>query len=172
MNKHTLALLVAAFAAVAADANANEGAVSPSGRDLGFGIEFGAPANLNLKLMVAPNQGVVVGLGVGAWYDASLSLHVDYLLHPIVLPYAAVTLSGYVGVGAWASAGIEGAHYGYYQPWYGRSPFGVGARIPLGVNLAFNQAPLELYMELVPAVALMPGFGVFSQGGIGLRLYI
>lgn len=170
MNKHTLVFAVAVLAT--AGASADSGEVSPSGRDVGLGIEFGAPANLNVKFMIAPNQGIVLGLGVAPWYDASLSLHADYLLHPVVLNYEAVNLSGYVGLGIWGSAGIEGPHYGYYQPWFGKSPFAVGARVPLGVNLAFNQAPLELYMEIVPAVALAPGFGVFGQGGIGIRFYI
>lgn len=150
----------------------NGGSVSPSGRTLGFGLELGAPTNINMKFMVAPNQGIVVGLGGGAWYDASLSLHGDYLLHPIVMPLDAVAFSAYVGIGAWGSVGFEGAHYGYYRPFVSASVFAVGARVPLGLNLAFQQFPIELYIEAVPTVALFPGIGVFGQGGIGARFYI
>lgn len=171
MNLYTAALAIAALLTTAT--TPAFAAVSPGGKGVGVGVELGAPTNLNLKLMTGDNTGVVVGVGGGIWYDASLSLHVDFLWHPIAAPIGDdVTLSGYVGLGAWTSIGFEGSHFGFYSPYYKRlQPFSVGARVPLGVSLAIHPVPIEVFAEVVPAVAAFPGIGVFGQGGIGARLY-
>ncbi|MDP2343595.1 MAG: DUF3996 domain-containing protein [Deltaproteobacteria bacterium] len=145
--------------------------VSPGGKQIGVGIELGAPTNINVKLMTASDQGVVIGVGGGIWYDASLSLHVDYLWHPLVAQFSGGSLSGFIGGGGWASIGYPGKHYGYYRPFYDDGYASFGARLPLGVSLAFNEVPVELFAEVVPSVALFPGIGVFGQGGFGGRIY-
>jgi hypothetical protein len=50
-------------------------------------------------------------------------------------------------------------------------PVALGVRVPLGVSLAFNSFPVEVFAEVVPAGALFPGIGVFGQGGLGARIY-
>src|SRR4051812_19474284 len=83
-----LAIAVAAFAVPAAATSADvSSTVTPSGKSVGLGLELGAPTGINAKLMVAPNQAVVLGVGGGIWYDASLSLHADYLWHPLVAQF-------------------------------------------------------------------------------------
>jgi hypothetical protein len=82
MNVHHAVFFGVFLAAAGARADANS--VAPGGRSLGVGVELGAPSSLNLKFMTASNQGIVVGVGGGIWYDLSLSLHADYLWHPIV----------------------------------------------------------------------------------------
>lgn len=144
--------------------------VSPQGKSLGLGVQLGAPTSLNLKLMLSDTNAVVVGLGGGIWYDASLSLHADYLWHPFVAQFDDGAFSAYIGVGAWTSLGYEGQRYGYYRP-FASGPFSAGARLPLGLTVAFNQVPVEVFGEIVPAVALFPGIGVFGQGGLGARFY-
>ncbi len=144
--------------------------VTPQGKSVGLGVQLGAPTSLNLKLMLSSDNAIVVGIGGGIWYDASLSLHADYLWHPFVARFNDGAFSAYIGVGAWTSLGYEGPRYGYYQP-FARGPFSAGARLPLGLTVAFNQVPVEVFGEIVPAVALFPGIGAFGQGGIGARFY-
>jgi hypothetical protein len=167
-----LALLCPLLALAAATESPSGGSVAPGGRRVGIGLEIGAPTNLNAKFMLGLNHGIVVGVGAGIWYDASLSLHSDYLFHPLVMNFDDVSFSGYVGGGLWASVGYPGSHLGYYRPFLpGVQPFAAGARVPLGLNLAFNEVPIEVFFELVPALSLFPGFGVFGQGGLGARFY-
>lgn len=166
----------AAFAAFAVPAAAADvsATVSPAGRDIGLGIELGAPTSLNAKFMVAPDKGIVLGIGGGIWYDASLSLHADYLWHAVVGQFDNGSFSAYLGAGAWSSLGLGGPHphYGYYQPFFeGPETIALGARLPLGLNLAFNELPVELFIEVVPSLALFPGIGAFGQGGLGARFY-
>lgn len=146
--------------------------VSPAGKPIGVGLELGAPTNINAKFMLGPQHGVVVGVGGGIWYDLSLSVHGDYVFHPLALRFDDGTFSAYVGGGLWTSLGFPGQRYGYYRPFLkDRQYFAAGARVPLGLNLAFNAFPIELFFELVPAVAVFPGLGVFGQGGLGARIY-
>ncbi len=148
------------------------GSVAPADKSIGVGVEVGAPTNINAKFMVGPTNGVVVGVGGGIWYDLSLSLHADYLWHPIVAEFDSGNFSAYVGIGGWASIGDgKGGHFGYYQPFVDGSFFGIGARVPLGVSLAFDQVPIEVFAEIVPSVSVFPGIGVFGQGGLGARFY-
>lgn len=161
------ASLFTILAALPASAN-----VAPADKSIGVGVEVGAPTNINAKFMVGPTNGVVVGIGGGIWYDLSLSLHADYLWHPVVAEFDGGNFSGYVGIGGWASIGDgKGGRLGYYQPFFDNNFFGIGARVPLGVSLAFDQVPVEVFAEVVPSVAVFPGIGVFGQGGIGARFY-
>lgn len=166
--------LLASLALLAASVSATPAlAVSPMGKNVGVGFELGAPTNINLKLMTSSQTGVVVGVGGGIWYDLSLSLHADHLWHLLALPLDDdATLSGYVGIGAWTSLGVEGSRVGLYRGYYsGPQPFAVGARVPLGVSLAFHAAPVEVFIEVVPAISVFPGIGAFGQGGLGARFY-
>jgi hypothetical protein len=150
--------------------------VAPDGRAIGVGLEVGAPTTLNVKFMTSPDTGIVVGLGGGAWYDASLSLHGDFLWHPLVARFNSGSFSAYIGGGAWTSLGLggrnyRGPHYGYWSPYYDQEYVAVGARLPLGLAVAFNEVPIEVFAEVVPALAVFPGIGVFGQGGLGARFY-
>ena len=173
MKLSTASLTLATLLIIVAAAMPAHASVTPMGKTVGIGFELGAPTNINVKLMTSSNTGVVVGVGGGIWYDASLSLHADYLWHLLVFPLGDdATLSGYVGIGAWTSFGVEGKHVGLYRPYYGGvQPFGVGARVPLGASLAFNASPIEVFIEIVPAISVFPGIGAFGQGGIGARFY-
>ena len=177
MNRHIASLaLVAAFFALPATAHEGDvySSVSPAGRNVGIGVELGAPTSLNLKFMVAPREGIVLGIGGGIWYDESISLHADYLWHPLVASFDSGTFSGYIGGGAWTSLGLgnPGPHYGYYAPFFaGNEPIAVGARLPLGLTLAFNEVPVEVFIEVVPSLEVFPAIGGFGQGGLGARFY-
>lgn len=176
----SLGLVVAITAAFALPAGAIAdvaSTVAPAGKTVGVGVELGAPTSLNVKFMVAPNQGIVLGIGGGIWYDYSLSLHTDYLWHPLVGQFNSGSFSAFAGVGAWTSLGFGGPnykapHFGYYQPFYsGVEPVALGARVPLGLTVAFNEVPVEVFVEVVPSLEVFPAIGVFGQGGLGARFY-
>ena len=173
----SLALILSSVTLFSIRAAEHEGfvseTVSPAGKTIGVGVELGAPTTLNFKFMTASDQGVVLGIGGGIWYDESLSLHADYLWHPLVAGFNGGTFSGYIGIGAWTSIGFgnPGPHYGYYAPFYNNEPVALGARLPLGLALAFNEVPVELFIEVVPSLEVFPGIGGFGQGGLGARFY-
>lgn len=154
-----------------------EGGVSPAGRVLGVGLQLGVPTGITVKYMVAPNLGIVGGLGVGAgWYiGPALSVHVDVLYHPHILvkaPY--LNVSWYVGGGGWVGIADTNArpfvYFGEYVRYFGPR-FWIAARGALGINIALNDLPIEFYVEGNPALVVFPGlsFGLGFSGG--LRFY-
>jgi hypothetical protein len=166
--------LFAGFASAPALADISD-TVAPAGRDIGIGVELGAPTSLNLKFMTSPTSGIVIGAGGAIWYNASLSLHADYEVHPLVADFNSGSFSAYIGLGAWTALDFaaSGPHLGYYQPYYASpEPLAVGARVPLGLSLAFNALPIELFGELVPSAEFFPALGGFGEGGIGFRVYL
>lgn len=175
VTKNLLAAAIVLFCAAGARADVSA-SVSPQGRQFGVGLQVGAPTALTLKYMTTGDQALVGGLGVGLGWDPSISLHVDYLWHPHVLaPMPFANLSWFIGGGGWVSFsdGRWGRRYGPWYDGYGYtySPFAVGARLPIGLDLAFNGAPIELYLEADPTLVVFPRVGLGIGGTLGGRFY-
>lgn len=150
---------------------------SPMGRPFGIGLQLGFPTALTLKYFLMSDQALSGGIGVGSgWvFDPGLSLHLDYVWHPSMLASAAAfNLSWYVGIGGWATLFAYYAR-GPYVPgyrWYGPSNVWLGARVPIGVNLALREVPFELYVEAAPAILVFPWITFGLGFSIGARFYI
>ena len=165
------ALVAACLTASSARADVST-TIAPQGRQLGIGLQVGAPTALTLKYMTTPDQALVGGLGVGIGWDPSISLHLDYLWHPSVLvPGSWGTLSWFVGGGGWLSFsdGRWGPVYVGYG--YARSPISFGARVPIGLDLAFEGAPIELYAEVDPTLMIYPRVGLGFGATLGGRFW-
>lgn len=149
---------------------------SPMGKPFGLGIELGAPTSLTLKYMLTPDQGLVVGLGAYAGFlfaPTTVSAYVDYLWHPHTLvrtpPFR---LTWYVGGGLWTILGTGGNLTqvpGTYL--YLGGPVGLAARVPIGLNLALNELPIEFYLQATPALLVLPGVGLSIGSSLGFRFY-
>ena len=169
-----------------------ESGVSPEGREIGIGIQVGAPTGVTGKFMLTGNQGVVLGVGLGAGFvgSAALSLHADYLWHPHILARAdPFKLSWYIGGGIQSALIVDynpffytglGNSFGrpvlgiYYTNllWFGYAPpIFLAGRMPLGVNIALNQLPFEIYLELAPSLLVFPALGLGLGGAAGFRFY-
>lgn len=153
-------------------------AASASSGSFGIGLQVGSPTALTLKLAGPHQTGVALGIGAGFGYGrgfgASLWLHADYLFHLATLLDAdGFALGAYAGPGIFAT--IFGNNYGFG---YAGAPYlnnfdyvGFGLRLPLGLSLAFGSLPLEVFLELDPALSLFPGLGFGIGASLGFRLY-
>jgi len=146
---------------------------------VGLGIQVGSPTSVTIKFGGVQQNGFVVGLGAGFRYGGgpfatSLSLHADYLWHLVTLVRdAQLAVTGYVGLGLWVALGGAGYGLGYFGPGYipGFNFFGVGVRVPLGLSMSFQAAPIEIYLELDPAVFVFPGIDVGVGASLGFRYH-
>ncbi|MFZ9885872.1 MAG: hypothetical protein ACO3JL_00100 [Myxococcota bacterium] len=146
--------------------------VSPMGRTFGVGLQVGAPTALTGKFVLGHDRAAVVGVGAGYGFflDPAMSLHADYLYYPSSLfRNETLQLSWFIGVGGWAAL-YQSGRYNFVVPgvtyWF-NSPVFLAARVPIGVNLALREAPLEFYLEGDPALSVFPivSFGLgFSAG--------
>jgi hypothetical protein len=84
-----------------------------------------------------------------------------------------VNVTAYVGPGLWLTLFTGG--YGYGVPgnfYYSRETFlGLGVRFPIGVNARFSAAPVEVYLELDPALFVFPGVDLFVGAALGFRWF-
>ncbi|MBI1945547.1 MAG: DUF3996 domain-containing protein [Deltaproteobacteria bacterium] len=144
---------------------------------VGVGLQVGAPTALTFKFGAQNNASIVLGIGAGIGWRGNffgLHLHGDYLFNVATLiSNADLNLSAYVGPGLFITlfnANAYGFGFGYY--YYGNyAAFGFGARVPLGVNLRFSAAPIEVYLELDPMLMVFPGIDFGLGASLGFRWF-
>lgn len=123
----------------------------------GLGLYLGEPTGIGMKGWVSPNGAVA---GAMAWSFAGnghLHIHVDYHRHSFNLfNVDKGKLPVYYGIGA--------------KVVFQDDPI-LGARIPLGINYIFEDAPLDVFAEIVPGLRLIPGTEFDLAGGVGIRYF-
>ena len=128
-------------------------ALSAQGRDgIGLGIMVGEPTGVSVISWLGGGNALDL---VAAWSFAepgSFYLHADYQFH------------GFVERPLTLFSGIGGFILLQDQPV-------LGLRIPFGVSFLFQQAPLDLFLEVAPGITFVQGTDFFVGGGIGFRFY-
>ena len=128
-------------------------------QDTGFGIGLylGEPTGIGMKGWVASNGAIA---GAIAWSFAGnghLHIHADYHRHSFkLIQVEKGKLPVYYGIGA--------------KIVFQNDPI-FGARIPLGINYIFDDAPLDIFAEIVPGLELIPSTEFDLSGGVGIRYF-
>lgn len=110
-------------------------------KTFGLGLMLGFPTGLSGKYYVGTDTAIDFGVGTGyngrRDYGNGLSLHADFLWHPLVIadpePF---WIPLYVGVGA------------RFLEHGDRDDTHLGIRIPVGIAMDFNEVPLDIFFEL------------------------
>ena len=128
-----------------------------SNHNVGLGIILGEPTGLTMKFWnrqtVAFDAGAAWSITRGGYFQ----LHGDLLLHNFNL-FRVDTgrMALYYGVG-------------------GRVKFAtdltVSLRVPIGISYEFERTPVELFLEVVPMLDLIPSTDVDMAGAVGFRYY-
>ncbi len=129
------------------------GPVTAKGQGFGLGFILGEPTGLSGKMWLGGNTAID---GAAAWSfgdNGALHLHVDYLLHNHDLMEFA---SLYYGLGAKVKL---------------MDDVQMGIRVPVGLVHEFREAPIDIFLELVPGLNLIPGTSFNMNGGVGARYY-
>ena len=151
--------------------------VTPMGKSIGVGLEGGSPTAITARYAWSASEGIVVGAGSMAgpyWNTPTLSVHVDYLWHPSVLLRTPVLdLSWYIGGGAAVVVGERlRSIVPIITPWVPVAYGAFGARFPIGITLALQRLPVELYLQGNPSFFVFPGLSVWMGGSAGFRFYL
>jgi len=144
-----------------------------SGRPFGLGIILGDPSGLSGKWYITSEHAIDFAVGAGWMGGHSLHIHADYLFHFMLTNHAVFDLPLYIGVGPTFAFWYGPYHDRYWgtSDYWGDTRFGLGVRVPFGISFQFNPVPLDLFLEIAPALGLLPGIGFFVEGGIGLRYW-
>lgn len=134
------------------------GSVPAQDDDFGIGIIAGEPTGISVKNWLTNKTALDFAV---AWSfsgrDDALHLHGDYLVHDFgLIPVDEGQLPVYYGIG-------------------GRIKFmddvNVAVRIPLGIDYLFEDAPVDLFLEIVPMLELTPDTDFELNGGVGVRYF-
>jgi hypothetical protein len=129
-----------------------------SAQDSGFGlgIIIGEPTGLSMKTWVSQKHAVDAGV---AWSLSNdwFNIHADYLIHNFeLINVSKGQLPFYFGFGAKIGIGNE---------------FSLAGRVPVGLAYLFEDAPLDVFVEVVPALQLINQIQFQMNGGIGIRYW-
>ena len=148
-------------------------------KTFGLGAELGEPAGLTGKYFISDSTALDFGVGWiyrHYYYGDGFHVYGDLLFHPVSLASTdAFELPLYIG------GGLRFWDFDYCDMGlctYGGSALGV--RIPIGISFDFNNAPLDIFMQLVPVVDFLYGnyydryrdrahAGI--DGSVGIRFY-
>lgn len=121
----------------------------------GIGIIIGDPTGISFKNWTSSSTAFDIGAAWSLENNDAISLHADYLWHNY-LNVEQGDLAFYYGIGARALL-IENADSR------------IGARIPVGLNYFFAEAPFDIFVEIAPIFDVIPETDFNGDGGIGIR---
>jgi len=143
---------------------ASNGAGTAMGKSTGVGFVVGDPTGIVLQ--VNANTLNPIDFGAAYAWDHWFQFWGDYTFHyprwMSNLVKSRSPIDAYWGVGA----AILAADNRYYS-----GSFGLLARIPFGLEMKLETAPIGFFVELVPAILFAPATNFYFQAGLGLRFY-
>lgn len=126
----------------------------------GVGITLGEPIGASAKYFF--NDTLAID-GAAGWSDhdhTDLYLHSDALWHKYdLLPVSNGRLPVYFGVGGL----VRFRNHGDDNQ--------VGIRVPVGLSYLFENAPVDIFAEIGPAIDVAPSIRGEITGGIGVRFW-
>ena len=127
---------------------------------LGVGIMAGEPTGGTVKFWLTDRLALDGAAGWSFRNDTDLYLHSDVLWHNFdLLPASPGRLPVYIGVGGLAR----------FRDHHHDNEFGV--RMPVGLDYMFESSPVDVFVEIAPAVDLAPAVRADITGGIGIRYW-
>ncbi len=131
---------------------------SLAAQDQGFGagVIIGEPTGISLKTWVSANDALDAGV---AWSISHgwFHVHADYMRHAFALiPVEKGQLPLYFGGGVKVGFGTD---------------IFLGLRVPVGLDYMFESVPLDVFLEVVPGLGILPDTKFDTGGGIGVRYW-
>lgn len=155
-------------------------AFAARGGNLGVGFMLGSPSSLNAKYF--QNNKIAFDAGLAFDDDDYIMLYADYLIHfPGMFksnsPFIN-SLNPYIGVGPFIAFSDHGDHV--HSPGHNHDhdifgdhddDFGLGVRVPIGVEWRATEIPLGVSLEITPGMSIIPETDSLVGVGLALRYY-
>lgn len=138
----------------------------------GLGIMLGEPTGLSAKVWTQDRNALAFGLAWGGWgHGGYVHLHADHLFHNFnVISVSKGSLPLYYGPGlrlrSWT--GHRYWHRGHYHD---GQRLDLGVRFPVGLNYHFANDPLDIFLEVVPTLDLVPSTDFELDLALGARYW-
>ena len=139
------------------------GAAFAQDEGFGLGAIFGEQTGLSLKQWSGSETAIVGGVAWKFGDRYAVHLHADYLFHNFSLFQVETgDLPLYYGIGTRVKLEESKGNDDNNQ---------VGVRVPIGINYIFENQPLDLFLEIVPALDFAPSTDFELTGGVGIRYF-
>ena len=123
----------------------------------GLGLILGEPTGLSLKAWQSDYVAYDAAFAWSFGEKGNVHIHIDYLLHNYQIIRTANSYTPiYYGIGGRIQTKDETA---------------LGVRIPLGINFRSRRIPIDIFVEIVPALNIIPSTEFDLEGGVGARYY-
>ena len=130
--------------------------VASQDKGFGLGVLIGEPTGLSAKLWTSEKTAIDAGVAWSFVNSGFLHIHADMLIHSFLIDVDKGKLPLYFGIGGKLVLAND---------------LGLGVRIPLGMAYLFDSAPIDIFLELVPVLDLVPATAFSFEGGIGVRYF-
>lgn len=151
MKKHLMFFMVLGMIMILAKP------IAAQDRGFGMGIILGEPTGLSAKLWTSNDNAFDFAAAWSFRGDGNLLLQADYVWHFFnLIPVSSGKLPLYVGIGGRVILANDPQ---------------IGVRIPVGLDYLFANAPVDIFVELVPILDLAPSTNFGVGGGIGIRYW-
>lgn len=145
--------IIASIACAQADAASNT---------FGIGFILGDPSGFTAKYFISGNDAIDAGIGPSG--RDGFYLYADYLRHfRNVFPVSELSL--------YAGAGVGLHDHDEESKHHEEDEVSLEARLLLGIAYTFSQVPIEVFLELAPALEFIPDIDFDLRGGLGARYY-
>jgi hypothetical protein len=125
----------------------------------GIGLMIGEPTGLSAKYFLNDTLALDAAAGASLHDNSDFYVHSDLLFHKFdLIPVSRGHLPVYIGGGVFAR-------------FRDRPDDQFGVRVPIGVSYMFEQAPVDIFMEIAPGVDLSPSVRADITGGVGVRFW-
>jgi hypothetical protein len=149
--KRTLALLVLLMLLGGLGAAAQDSGI-------GVGLILGEPTGLSAKLWLGQNTAVDAAAAWSFRDPGALHIHADYLFHKFdLLEVPQGRLPFYAGIGGRIKLETETR---------------IGVRLAVGADYMFDSVPLDVFLEVVPLLDLVPATEFGFNAAIGVRYFL
>lgn len=126
-------------------------------KGFGLGIVLGEPTGLSAKLWTSSSNALDFAAAWSFKGDGHMLLQADYVWHSFnLINVSSGRLPLYYGIGGRVILSDD--------------PL-VGVRIPVGLNYQFASAPIDIFVEIVPILDLIPSTDFDLGGGLGVRFW-
>jgi hypothetical protein len=130
----------------------------------GLGIMAGEPTGLSVKKWLSEKSAVDGGLAWSSIDGSSFQIHADYMRHKFDFTKEFEgRLPFYYGAGARVKFKGNGK---------GNDDTKIGIRIPAGLTYLFKEEPIDLFIEVVPILNIVPETDVNFNAAVGIRYYL
>ena len=139
----------------------------------GAGIILGEPTGISLKGWISGERAVAGAVAWSLREGSYFSIHADYLFHNMdLIKLGKGRMPLYYGPGLRLRSWNDNRywrHGHWYTEDHGR--LGLGVRFPVGLAYLPAKAPVDIFLELVPGLDLVPSTEFDITGAIGARYW-